>query len=187
MAMRRVLRKMIFQVSGVFFLFFFFCPGAKLLACHTMEFCCQTRQWHLLITWRAGPKKKKKSFSRELSLKGLMVYITGLQGFMPQLNRAELLGLRQFSEELGNIWGSSLFNHWNQSREGGAEGRKKQWAEEQNGLRWMEPWEPELQTVPLRQAPAVLQARGLSIGWATVQGLAWSLSEGALRINVPTF
>lgn len=59
-----------------------------------------------------------------------MVCISGLQDFTPQLNRAELeaLGFPQFREVLGNGWGSCIFNHWNQSREGGAEGRKKQWA-----------------------------------------------------------
>lgn len=35
--------------------------------------------------------KKQSSFSCELSLKGFMVSISGLQGFMPQLKRAEPL------------------------------------------------------------------------------------------------
>lgn len=75
------------------------------------------------------------------------------------LSASALQGLRLLSQVVGNGWGpSALITGTGAGREGGAEGRKKHWEEEES-------WEPEQQAVPLRRAPWFCRLGGYPSAW----------------------
>ena len=124
------------------------CPGAKLLACSTGKPLLSDQTMTSINHMKSRTKKIKNSFSCELSLRASWFVSQGCTVLFLSLTGLNLSSGAFTVYGSAEKWlGSCIFNHWNQSREGGAKGRKKQWTKEWNWLRWMESWEAELQTL----------------------------------------